>query len=367
MAILQALLGLLSRALGKVITALFGWSVVALFGQTTDTQKTFLSVLVGAAVLWPLLLVGIAFPGAAAFLIAFVPMHAAIPDLVLRVLWLSLAILIPAAMGIVVAAKAPPGTPAEPVWRRILRGFPITVALAASFLITFVTAPLMRIVNIARRREDVSVPAITDAAGYHELAAAVVGTLASHGFQLQRGQPPRSVTLPSRVLLELGGKAFRGYIPQDLQHYESQGLELTFYPSGVLMRGAHRQTLRAHALVDERIASTPAVQTTNPHSQELERQIRRVWAVFSQNPAAHANSRILLGRLDEITADARKLDLAYADWQVLYRQLLQLGRSLRGDEPLVAKVDRQVEQAHKAPDGLVAKAAWLAKRAVSTI
>src|SRR5437016_2582798 len=49
MVILQALLALISRSLGSIMSALFGWAVVALFGPTTPREKMWLSALVGAA------------------------------------------------------------------------------------------------------------------------------------------------------------------------------------------------------------------------------------------------------------------------------------------------------------------------------
>src|SRR5262245_36822149 len=49
MAILQPLLALLSRSVGRILSALFGWAVVALFGETSRSEKIWLSALVGAA------------------------------------------------------------------------------------------------------------------------------------------------------------------------------------------------------------------------------------------------------------------------------------------------------------------------------
>ena len=73
MALLQAILALITKSAGKILNALFGWAVRALFGQTTAREQTFLSVVVAAAVAWPVLLVGIAAPKVAALLVAFVP------------------------------------------------------------------------------------------------------------------------------------------------------------------------------------------------------------------------------------------------------------------------------------------------------
>jgi hypothetical protein len=66
MALLQALLALITRSAGKILNAIFGWAVRALFGQTSSREQTFLSVVVAAAVAWPLLLVGVAIPKIAA-------------------------------------------------------------------------------------------------------------------------------------------------------------------------------------------------------------------------------------------------------------------------------------------------------------
>jgi hypothetical protein len=53
---LHGLLALITRSLGSILFALFGWAVVALFGPTSSRQKVWLSALVGAAAAWPLLL-----------------------------------------------------------------------------------------------------------------------------------------------------------------------------------------------------------------------------------------------------------------------------------------------------------------------
>src|SRR5580692_7966994 len=113
MALLQALLALISKSAGKILNALFGWAVRALFGQTTAREQTFLSVVVAAAVAWPVLLVGIAAPKIAALLLAFVPIPHAVPPWTVRIVWVALALIIPFAVGIAVAKKAPGKAPAK--------------------------------------------------------------------------------------------------------------------------------------------------------------------------------------------------------------------------------------------------------------
>src|SRR4051794_34589230 len=111
MALLQALLSLVTRSASTILNAIFGWAVVALFGRTSPRKQTLLSGLVGMAAAWPLLCLGIAFPRLAALVLAFVPISQRVPAGVVRWLWLGLALAVPLAVGAVVAHQAPPGGP----------------------------------------------------------------------------------------------------------------------------------------------------------------------------------------------------------------------------------------------------------------
>lgn len=58
-AIIQALIAFVGRSFGKILSALFDWAVIAIFGYTSGTEKVFLSALLAAAGAWPVLLLGI--------------------------------------------------------------------------------------------------------------------------------------------------------------------------------------------------------------------------------------------------------------------------------------------------------------------
>jgi hypothetical protein len=147
------------------------------------------------------------------------------------------------------------------------------------------------------------------------------------------------VTAPSRILLTLGGPAFRDYVPDQRAVFRCARLEAVLYPNGLLLRGEAQDTAWAHGFVVEALSAAPAYQTFAPAAQDLERQIRSVWTVFRQNPAAHEGSTWLEGRLDEIARDIRELPVAYEEWQIVYRQALQLGRALRGERQLLEETE----------------------------
>jgi uncharacterized membrane protein YqjE len=359
MAIIQALLALLSRSLGSILSALFGWAVVALFGQTSPREKVWLSALVGAAAAWPLLVIGVVWPRLATLILTFAPLPQWIPTWLIRLIWVALAIAVPFALGIALAARsrgaaAPiPGTvraetsPAlrktavrhsplrESKLSRLFRGFPITLAIAASFFIVFITVPLRRLVAIVRRQVDINVPLVTDAKGYELVANEVAETLGRHGLDVQPAEPAWSVTAPSRILYRFGGPSFHDYVPERLACFRGPRLEVMLYPNGLLLRGAEQDTGWAHGLLVEALTDAPAYQTFDPDAQDIERQIRSIWAVFRQNPTAHSGSARLQARLEEIAREIRELPVAYDEWQIVYRQALQLDRALRGHAQLL--------------------------------
>jgi hypothetical protein len=141
------------------------------------------------------------------------------------------------------------------------------------------------------------------------------------------------VTAPSRILSRLGGPSFDAYVPRRFTQFRGPRLEVMLYPNGLLLRGSEQET--AHGLLVEALTDAPAYQTFDPATQDIERQIRRVWAVFSENPIAHAGARALEGRLDEIVREIRELPVGYDEWQIVYRQALQLDRALRGRPQLL--------------------------------
>jgi hypothetical protein len=345
MAIIQSLFALVSRSLGRIASSIFGWAVVALFGQTNGSEKTALSVLVGAAAAWPVLLLGVAAPKVATFILGFIQVPEWIPSWTVRVAWIFLAVAVPLGVGVTMAKRQPQarrgdheaGTvaPRESALKRLLRGFPITVGIAAAFMVVFVTVPALRVMSMLRRRIDVQVPLVTAAADYEVIASRVARTLNLHGFAVREAQPGWWMTLPPRILLTLGGAAFRAYIPQRLAYFSGPELDVALYPNALLLRGGHQDAAWAQGVVVEALTDAPAFQTFDPGAHDIERQIRRVWSVYREHPAAHANSAALLERLTEISRDIRRLPVAYDEWQVVYRQAVQLGRALRGESQLL--------------------------------
>lgn len=69
----------------------------------------------------------------------------------------------------------------------------------------------------------------------------------------------------------------------------------------------------------------------------LEKEIKDVWRVYAARPDDHVGSATLLDRLAEISREIASLPAPYDEWQIVYRQALQLSRALHGQGQLLEK------------------------------
>ena len=343
MALLQALIALISRSAGKIFSALFGWAVGALFGETTKKDRTKLSVVVAAAAAWPLLVLGVIAPKVAALVIAFVPIPRRVPSGWIRIAWVVLALIVPFVVGRVFAKRGRTGAwMQETGLKKHLRGFPITLGVAGAFLVVLVVTPFRKLTAMIRGLRDEQIALLVPPHCYHAVADQVGGVLGGHGFRLQRREASLAMRAPTAILRYFGGAALRGFIPDRLEVFESPDLLVVLHPNGITLRGKEKVTARAHGLLSEALTRCDVLQTMDPAAQALEKQIRDVWRVYDENPERHAGSRVLAARLREIAGDLAVLPVDYVDWQILYRQALQLSRALAGEPQLLAHLAPKV-------------------------
>src|SRR5438067_3455946 len=310
-AILQALISLITKSAGKILNAAFGWAVLALFGRTTPKEQTLLSAVVAAAAAWPLLVVGIAFPKAMLFVVSFVPLSKSVPSLALRIVWIALALFVPLIVGSMIAARAPKDALPESSLKRLLRGFQVTFALAVAFVLMLVLAPGMKIVNALKGRKDVRLPALVQEGAGGEFMSAFVAALALHHIELRPGDPPWHMTAPASLLKKLGGRAFANFGGERPEYRVAAELEVNLNPNELLLRGKERALLRGQSVAQEVMAPRCILATMDARAQDLERQIKRVWQIYAERPGDHRISAALIARRDEIASDLSKSDVPY--------------------------------------------------------
>jgi hypothetical protein len=347
-AILAPLIAFIGRQLGRLVQMVFGWATLMLFGRVPQSKQLLLAGVSAGALLWIVLLVGIAVPDFGAWLIAFVPAPDFIDENWIRLAMLGLAAALPLAIGagglmLMDPADRPKSFGGKAV--QVLRGYPYAAVLALVILLMLVVAPSFKVRTIFKRWEDAHIPIIIKPDGYDQVATELEQAVDAAGLDLQRARAPRILEAPSRLLAVVGGDSVRRLVPDRLVMLRAPSLEVTIHPSDVAVAGAKEAVARARAAVAVRLTKTDAYLTVAEEAQEIEDELRRLRTIDPDDPSARDAAFDELAGIDNRLA---RLVIPYEEWEILLRQRLQLERDLlraatAAPAGIVERVGRAVE------------------------
>lgn len=313
--------------------AIFGWATLALFGEVREGDRTLLSVAVGAAAAWPALVIGTFFPRPAALLLALLPIPHAVPERVLRIAWIASAAAVPLLVGGLFARRAGRMSPRERV-RRLLLGFPATLGIAGAFWFACVAVPIGKLSALLAGRKEEHVPLAIPPDDYVETARALRDTLARGGFALEPATAPWTMRVLGRILNTFSKTVLDSYVSDEILSFRSGTMEVTVYPNGVRILGGEKPSARVHALISEGATATAALQCTTPEGQKLERRVQQAWR-------RHARAAGVDAEVTKLAADLAECALPFEDWQVLFREILQVVVASRGASHLLERSVRE--------------------------
>jgi hypothetical protein len=301
----------IGRQLGRVLTLAFNWATTLLFGHVPQDRQLHLSGMALTALLWPIVLAGIAFPSFATFLLGFFT----VPELLkpwVRLAMLALAIVFPLVNGGL--STRLPDEENRPKGRAlattILRGYPNSLALFAVLVWMMVVAPLGKIRALMKRWESVHVPIAVKPGGYDIVVNDLAEALDRAGIPVQRRRAHWAYELPGKVLAILGGETVRALVPVQLAELVGDGFEMTLHPMDLSLLGRKKTLARARAAIVRELTFTEAYQTWSKEAQALEDRLVR---------AARGEDD-----LDAIGIELNERDFDFEEWEILYRLLLQV-------------------------------------------
>jgi hypothetical protein len=99
---------------------------------------------------------------------------------------------------------------------------------------------------------------------------------------------------------------------------QNRSLEVTLHPADIAMRGRREYVARSRAAIASRMTFTAAYMTSAEESQKVEDVLRAI-------AEGHAPG----GALAAVDDRLAKLTIPHDEWEVLYRQRLQVERDLR--------------------------------------
>jgi hypothetical protein len=352
MAILATLFGMLGRFAGKLLTTTLGWASILLFGRVPQDRQIVLALVTFGSVVWAVVVVGVVLPYVGAFLLAAVPAPALIGESVLRLAMLVAALLLPAVVGaatvfVVEPALRPKG---RAIAEQVLRGYLLSPALAATLILLALVGVARFVHHLALRWSDAHIPIVVRPGGYERVLIDLERALDDAGLDVERRAAPALLALPGRMLGAIAGSGIRSLVPDRLTELRGRGIEVGLYPSDIAIAGDKLSVARARAAIASRLTATAASMTTSAEAQEIEARLERLSAarVAGGTPGADAvaaargaSTTDAAGRPLDPLAELRSIDSALAiltvphdEWEVLYRERLQVERDLlAGDRP----------------------------------
>jgi hypothetical protein len=324
MAILATIFGVIGRFAGKLLTMSLGWASVLLFGRVPRDKQIFLAAITFGSVIWVVLLVGVLIPGAGVFLLSFAPIPGWVDDSWIRLAMLGAAVIIPpllsaATLKLMRQEDRPKGAAAMAL--HLARGYPLAAGLALMLVFLGVIGMARKVASLARRWSDTHIPIVVKPNGYERLANDLDKAVSDAGIDVAPRDAPAVMVIPGKLLARIAGASVHGLVPDRLVRLVGKDVEVLIYPSDVAISGGKVVTARLQAALASRLTTTQAWLTASAQGQAIEDELERL---AEKRPGG----KELTDALASIDQHLSTQDLPYDEWEVLYRERLQVERDL---------------------------------------
>lgn len=330
MALLAALVAFGSRFASKVLTTTLGWASTLLFGRVPGSRQILLLGITFGSVIWIVMLIGVIVPDVGAFLLLLVPAQDYVPESVIRLLMLAGVLVVPGVVGaMTLLLESGKGRTAPGVIEAVARGYPLTLLLAVLLVFLAGLAIWRKATSLARRWNDAHVPMVVEPGAYEAVAHDLDEALSAAGLDLAAGAAPSSMSLPARWLAAVAGRTSASLVPDRMVRLRGPDLDVLIYPMDVLISGKSHDVVRARAAIASRLTTSAAHLTVSAEAQAVEDRLRAlaIGAPGGEGPPSFDHD--VEAAFDAIDLDLAKIEVPYEEWEVLYRQRLQVERDLR--------------------------------------
>ena len=331
MAILAALFAFGSKFVGKVLTTTLGWASTLLFGRVPQSRQILLLGLTFGSVIWVVLLVGVLLPDVGTLLLLFIPPQEVVSDDVIRLGMLVGVIAVPAILGALTLAFEPvESRTARGMIGAVLRGYPLTLLLALLLIFLAGLAIWRKVWSLAKGWTDAHVPLIVKPGAYDQVADDLDRAVTAAGMDIDATEAPAVMTKPARWLAAVAGGASGSLVPERLVRLRGQDLDILIYPMDLLISGKPERVARARAAMASRLTTAAAHLTASAETQAIEDRLAAL--MQATRPDAEHTAGFdapAAAELESIDVELATLDVPYDEWEVLYRQRLQVERDLR--------------------------------------
>ncbi len=336
-AILSALLSFIGKKIGTIIQAIFGWSVTALFGRLPKKKQLAVTVALVLAIAWPVFVLGLFLPGVAGWLLAVLPLKEWIGPTALRIVWAALAIFAPPVVGLLTHFAAP--SKKASAAKALLLGYPLALGYFASFLITVITVPVVKIASILKGWTDTHVYVQPREGKYDDVVRELCEACARAGLLPTVEKPPARMMLATMVLKKLAKPMVSPIVAEEIKVVRAKDVELYLYPADLLVRGGEQTVATVRAMLLRTDVDADAYLVGSPRAQELQDELGRLIDVVRDHERADEKvGRMAASRLVDIWRSMNESKLPFEEWVLL--------------ETIARRVERRLVERHEGVEPL---------------
>ena len=329
-AILAALVAFGSRFASKVLTTALGWASTLLFGRVPASRQILLLGITFGSVIWMVLVAGIVFPDIGTFLLVLVPTQDIVPEWAIRLVMLIGALIVPGVIGgLTLALSSTAERTARRVAEAVARGYPLTVLLAVLLVFLAGLAIWRKGHSLIRRWTDAHVPLVVNPGAYDQVAADLDRAVSDAGLDVTPRAAPAAMSRPARWLAAIGGSTSSSLVPERMIQLHGPGLDILIYPMDLLISGKPELVARARAAMASRLTTSAAHLTVSAEAQAIEDRLAALGNGSGDTDHPPRFDDAAAAAFTEIDETLATLVVPYEEWEVLYRQRLQVERDLR--------------------------------------
>jgi hypothetical protein len=318
-----SILGIIGRAVGRVLTSSLGWATSLLYGRVPAANQKYVETMFGCAVLWAALAIIALLPPVFRFILATTPFVPSLGLNLLRTAMIAGLILLPALVGLAsVFVPAPPNRPRGlAILAHIARGYPLAVLLAGMAIVLPLAGAARAIGSLRRGWRDLHIPIVVKPGGYPAMLDDLETTLRRRDIELEEHPAPVVFAIPGKVLALIAGRDVGDLLPDRIVELRNHDLEVGVYPSDIVISGTPRMRLLARSALMTSLAASAAHFTTSAESQKVEDRL----AVIARPSTPLTDA---LAEVEAVDRELARLDVPSSDWDVLLRLRLQAERDV---------------------------------------
>jgi hypothetical protein len=164
---------------------------------------------------------------------------------------------------------------------------------------------------------------------YDQVAADIDTALGQAGLELEPGPAPAVMSKPAQWLAKVAGRDAGDLVPDHLLQLHGPELDILVYPSDLLISGKPADVARARAAIASRLVTSAAYMTISGEAQAMEDRIAALAHADAPAEGPPPFDAAARHELESIDAQLATTNVPYEEWEVLYRERLQVERDLR--------------------------------------